>query len=196
MKGNRSAAFTPIHHPPAGARRNIPTGSKHRALKRPEGRAPGRSGPKAKPDEWPEVRAALRAGLERDTLLMPWIIADSVCAEVSRFLDVDLPGRYVVWLDAKAELCYSARRRFHKLMRSRGNAGRDWLYVFMRHWLASLLRLERPDLCRRLPADFGSGRRLAHGRSPRGSVTGPFRNFICAPRDWNPARVTRHHRWA
>lgn len=138
----------------------------------------------------------LRSGLERETQLMPWIIADSVCAEVSRFLDVKLPSRYVAWLDAKAEHCYAGHRHFRKLMRRRGNAPRDWLYVFMRHWLASLLHLERPDLCCYLPVEFGNGKRLPHGTPRRINKVGSLRDFRPAPRDWDASRVIRHRRWA
>jgi hypothetical protein len=62
---------------------------------------------------------------------MPWLIADTVCSEVSRFLGVEIPARYSDWLDAKAERCYANHRHFRTLMRGRGNAPRDWLYAFM-----------------------------------------------------------------
>jgi hypothetical protein len=51
-------------------------------------------------------------------------------------------------------------------MRGRGNAPRDWLYAFMRHWLAALLDLERPDLYQCLPEDFNLGHRLPPGIKP------------------------------
>ena len=40
------------------------------------------------------ILAEGRPGLERDTRLMPWLIAETVSDEVSRFLDVELPNRY------------------------------------------------------------------------------------------------------
>src|SRR5271157_4237293 len=142
------------------------------------------------------ILAEFRPGLERDTQLMPWLVAETVCDEVSQFLGLDLPARYAVWLEAKAELCYSGRRHFHKLMRGRGNAPREWLYVFMRHWLASILHLERPDLCRCLPMSFVYGRRLPRGAHPRINRVGCRPDFLPAPRGWEPSRVTRHRRWA
>ena len=51
-------------------------------------------------------------------------------------------------------------------MRGRGNAPRDWLYAFMRYWLAALLDLERPDLDQCLPEDFNLGHRLPPGQHP------------------------------
>jgi hypothetical protein len=142
------------------------------------------------------ILAELRPGLERDTQLMPWLIAETVCDEVSQFLGVYLPARYAEWLEAKAELCYSGRRRFYKLMRGRGNAPRDWLYAFMRHWLGSILHLERPDFSCCLPMSFARGKRLAHGTRPRTNRFGCNPDFLPASRDWDPSRVTRHHRWA
>jgi hypothetical protein len=138
----------------------------------------------------------LRPGLERDTELMPWLIAESVSDEVSRFLDVELPARYAVWLEAKAEVCYLRHRHFRKLMRGRGNAPRDWLYAFMRHWLGSLLQLERPDLCCCLPMSFAMGERLPQGAHPRVNRLGGRPDLLPAPRGWNASLVTRHRSWA
>ena len=123
--------------------------------------------------DWRRFRLTLRPGLERDTQLMPWLIADTVCGEVSRFLGVEIPARYSDWLDAKAERCYARHDHFRKLMRGRGNAPRDWLYAFMRHWLAALLDLERPDLYQCLPEDFNLGHRLPPGLHPLIRRKGP-----------------------
>ncbi len=141
-------------------------------------------------------RAALPAGLERDTLLWPEVIAETVVQEVEHFLGEELPVRYAVWLAAKAELCYSARRQFYRKLRSSGNAAREWLCVYMRHWLDSLLGLERPDLHRCLPVEFSNGRKLPHGLHPRINRRGFIRDLRPYPRAWDAARVTRHHRWA
>jgi len=35
--------------------------------------------------------------------------------------------------------------------------GRDLLYVFMRHWLAARLKIDRPKLYARLPVSYASG---------------------------------------
>ena len=159
-------------------------------------KAPNCFARQAKPKSRTNYRFDFRPGLEQDTQLMAWLIAETVRDEASQFLDVELPARYAVWLDAKAEHCYSGRRRFHRLMRGRGNAPRAWLYVFMRHWLADLLHLERPDLCCCLPREFGNGRPLPRSTHPRLNRMGSNPHFLPAPRDWNASRVTRHHRWA
>jgi hypothetical protein len=133
------------------------------------------------------ILSELRPGLERDTFLMPWVIAESVCAEVARFLETDMPERYAVWLEAQAELCYARRGRFRNHMREGGDAPREWLYSFMRHWLWSLLEIEHPDLCRCLPKDFSIGLRLPPGTHPRANSVGG---------EWDPLRVTGRPPWA
>ena len=134
--------------------------------------------------------------MERDTLLMPFAIAESVCVEVSCFLNVELPERYAVWLEAKAHRCYSAHRQFYKLMQAQGNLARDRLYMFMRHWLASLLHLERPDLIYCLPFEFSRGEALPSEPHRHVKRVSYLAHLLPAPRDWQPSRVTRHRRWS
>lgn len=107
-----------------------------------------------------EMGIPLRAGIERDTLLMPWVIADSVLGEASRFLNAELPEEWADWLDQRAERCYARREHFRRLIRQKENAGRDYLYLFFRHWLAAKIKRERRGLYRKLPRDFGLGKRL------------------------------------
>jgi hypothetical protein len=146
--------------------------------------------------DWRRFRLTLRPGLERDTQLMPWLIADSVCDEVSRFLGVEIPARFSDWLDAKAERCYANHRHFRKLMRGRGDAPCDWLYAFMRHWLAALLDLERPDLYQCLPEGFNLGHRLPRGLHPLIRRKGCVPTLLPKPRLWDARRVLEHRRWA
>ena len=107
-----------------------------------------------------EFLAELRPGIERRTLLMPWIIADSVLGEAARWLHTDLPPEWAEWLDARAGRCFARHRQFHRLISANGNsgnAGRDQLYKFMRHWLAGRLARERTALYRRLPPGYALG---------------------------------------
>ena len=193
---NRSAAFTPLQAPNGRNRRTSSQPGLRETRKRPEGRAPARVGRARRntPDWWPAFRKTLRPGLERDTQLMPWLIAESVCAEVSRFLDVEIPARYAVWIEARAELTYAKHRHFRKLMRGRGNAPREWLKVYMRHWLAGLLGTERPDLYECLPDTFALGHPLPPPVHPRRRWHGDGRP-LHPPLDWNPQRVLQHRRW-
>lgn len=110
-----------------------------------------------------EFLASLRPGIERQTELMPWLIADSVLGEASRWLRTDLPPEWADWLDARAERCFARHRQFHRLVSATGaggNAGRENLCKFMRHWLAGRLARERPALFRRLPRACALGRAL------------------------------------
>ena len=116
-----------------------------------------------------EFLAALRPGIERQTELMPWLIADSVLGEASHWLHTELPPEWADWLDARAERCFARHGQFQRLISARGNsgdAGRDNLYKFMRHWLASRLARARPALYRRLPAAFSLGIPLPQPPAP------------------------------
>jgi hypothetical protein len=50
-----------------------------------------------------------------------------------------------------------SHQRFRQRIRARGNAGRAWLYAFMRHWLIALLTHHHPTLARRLSREFAIG---------------------------------------
>ncbi len=105
-------------------------------------------------------RASLPTPLERDTLLMPEAIADSVVTEASNYLDAELPADFPARLAAKAYHLYPRHRPFHKMLNRPGNRGRDTLYVYMRHWTAGWLKRERWALFKRLPWEYANGRRL------------------------------------
>ncbi len=104
--------------------------------------------------------ASLPTALERDTMLVPEWIAESVVQEVERFLKTDLPDDFSERLAAKAHHLYPRHKYFHKWLNRPGNCGRDYLYMFMRHWTAGWLKRERPALYKKLPYSFGNGRRL------------------------------------
>jgi hypothetical protein len=98
--------------------------------------------------------------LERDTLLTPEWVAESVVQEVERFLKVDLPENFAERLAAKAHHLYPRHKHFHKGMNRPGNRGRENLLMFMRHWTAGWLRRERSALYKKLPYTFANGQRL------------------------------------
>ncbi len=99
---------------------------------------------------------SLRPGIERDTLLMPWVIAESVLHEASIFLDAPLPLAWADWLDQRAEHCYAKHRQFRHLVRKE-NAGRGYLYAFFRHWLTGKLHKANLGLFRQLPRSYCLG---------------------------------------
>lgn len=98
--------------------------------------------------------------IEADTGIMVDVVAEAVWEEARRLLDQDLPQEYVPGLAAQAEGLYLNSASFAKRIRSnarRGNAGRDWLYAFMRHWLASMIRAQSAELARKLPGRWVMG---------------------------------------
>src|SRR5438876_2049620 len=105
-------------------------------------------------------RGSLATPLERDTLLMPEAIAESVVTEASRYLDAEIPADFVERLAAKAYYLCPRHKHFHKMLNRSGNRGRDNLYMYMRHWTASWLKRERYSLFKRLPWEYALGRRL------------------------------------
>jgi hypothetical protein len=105
-------------------------------------------------------KETLRPGIERDTQIMPWLVAESVLGEASRWLGTELPAEWADWLDTRAERIYAHHAHFRRNIRSGGNAGRDWLYLFFRHWLASRIKRERRALFRKLPMSYCHGQRL------------------------------------
>jgi energy-coupling factor transporter ATP-binding protein EcfA2 len=117
-------------------------------------------------------------------------VAESICDEAGRYLGVCIPRKRAHWLTEKAEVCFQRNPRFRKQIRSAGNSGMGYLRMYMRHWLASILALERPDLYRALPDSFALGRALPPGRSPCRRNASPLR-----ARRWNPARVLGNRRW-
>jgi hypothetical protein len=110
--------------------------------------------------EYRAWRGSLPTPLERDTLLWPEVIAESVVAEASRYLNAELPANFPARLAAKAYHLYPRHRHFHKMLNRPGNRGRHNLYVYMRHWTASWLKRERWSLFKRLPWEYALGRQL------------------------------------
>jgi hypothetical protein len=102
----------------------------------------------------------LPTGLERDTLLMPDAIAESVVQEAERFLKAELPASFTERLAAKAHYLYPRHRHFKKMLNRPGNLGRHNIYVYMRHWTAGWLKREHSPLFKKLPWSYAQGRPL------------------------------------
>ncbi len=158
----------PLAHPKKSpslkARRKSPVGPRCRAARTSRSARNGeRSGaaqqrrPTTLRQKFRAWRASLPTALERDTLLMPDAIAESVVQEVERFLEARLPDDFAARLAAKAHYLYPRHKQFHKILNRPGNRGRDSLYMFMRHWTAGRLKRERSGLYKKLPWSFGQG---------------------------------------
>lgn len=116
-----------------------------------------RAGMKGEKDR-PPRRASAR--IEDDTPIIPCVVAEHVCEGASVWLGEALPRKWMLELAERANVVYQHNARFRQLLRKRGDAGRDWLAAFMRHWLYALLASRRPDLCQRLPRAYAVGRDL------------------------------------
>lgn len=106
------------------------------------------------------LHTELPTQLERDTLLTPEWIAESVVQEAERFLKAGLPENFSERLAAKAHHLYPRHKHFQRGLNRPGNGGRETLRMFMRHWTAAWLKRERSALYRKLPYSFGNGLRL------------------------------------
>ena len=98
--------------------------------------------------------------LERDTLLTPLWVAESVAQEAERFLKADLPPNWARRLAAKAHYLYPRHKHFHKGLNRPGNRGRENLLMFMRHWTAGWLKRESYALFKCLPRSYAQGKQL------------------------------------
>lgn len=99
-------------------------------------------------------RAAQVGSIEEDTVIIPEAVASGVVDELRMKFDTEFPGLEDK-LVRQAEAFYKSNDRFRKRIRSAD--GRDWLWSFMRHWAASDLRRESPEISRKLPPDFARG---------------------------------------
>ena len=98
-----------------------------------------------------------RRNIETDTPLLPLFIAEAVVAEASGFLKTELPDDLARRLAERAEHLYQVNSDVRRKLQAKGNAGRDYLYSVMRHWLHGLHKAEQPRLADRLPASFALG---------------------------------------
>lgn len=95
--------------------------------------------------------------IDWDTPILPHIVAWAVCNEAAAWLGSPLPTKWVRELSARANTIYAHNERFRRRIRGAGNRGRDYLWMFVRHWLAALLQERRPRLFARLPASYSTG---------------------------------------
>jgi hypothetical protein len=140
--------------------RNSVAASRQSAAKRQNKNAAFCRKPLRLRQEFRAWRASLPTALERETMLVPQWIAESVVQEAERFLKADLPANFAERLATKAHHLYPRHKYFHKGLNRPGNRGRENLYMFMRHWTAGWLKRERNPLHKKLPYSFGMGQRL------------------------------------
>jgi hypothetical protein len=110
-------------------------------------------------------RRCRRPWIKRDTPIVPAAVAKAVWHEASAWLDVELPREWIRRLAVRADVIYFHNSRFRQKIRGSGNAGRDWLWMFTRHWLAAMIRRRRPQLYTRLPPSYSVGCDLPERRA-------------------------------
>jgi len=98
--------------------------------------------------------------IESDTPIVPRAVMEAVCEEAGVWLGQPLPRRWVRELTAYANTVYAHNPRFRRKVRALGNGGRDYLWAFVRHWLAGLMWERRPQLHARLPNSYSVGHPL------------------------------------
>ena len=120
--------------------------------------------------------------LELETPIRAQAVAVGVCDELSGWLGEALPRGWVRQLIAEAGTAYACNERFRRRVRGKNANGRDYLWIFMRHWLAAKVLERRPHLHTLLPAAYNTGHELPQkpltrlirvsARQPRGSAPG------------------------
>lgn len=131
-----------------------------------------------------------------DTSIVAEAIGDAVVQEALSLLRPDTPADYRAWVEENARglaewLAEQARWHYayhaewrRKIRAPRGNLGRNRVYMFMRHWLASTLNYNLPrrgpihGILRFLPDGYGwdlpeEGYRIRQ-RQPRASGSGGY----------------------
>lgn len=98
--------------------------------------------------------------LEDCTPIVAIAIARQVVEEASLWLGAPLPARYAAGLAHRARRVFAHSELYRPRFASAGDAGRDRLYIFMRHWLAARLAVERPALFAQLPRSYRTGEPL------------------------------------
>ena len=99
--------------------------------------------------------------------IIPRAVAEGVWEEVCVWLDQELPREWIRRLAIQADVIYARNPRFRRRLRHKGNAGRDYLWMFTRHWLAAMIHRHNYDLYVLLPASFSVGGDLPVRRHER-----------------------------
>jgi hypothetical protein len=113
----------------------------------------------------PACRNRSPGRIERETPLVPQVIAEGVWDEACEWLGTRLPVSWIRHLTNRAEVLYLRNPRFRCRLQEPGDRGRDWLWAFNRHWLAALIHQKRPNLFQRLPGSFSNGTALRRNTS-------------------------------
>jgi len=89
-----------------------------------------------------------------DTAIVPWLIAESVLKCASEIVGEPIPREYVEKLIICARDVYGARQNKRFRSKLRGKYGREYMHMWMQHWLTAHLCHNHPQLGDRLPREF------------------------------------------
>ena len=95
--------------------------------------------------------------IELETSIVPHSVATAVLEEASRWLGTPLPEHWARELIDRANTVYAHNAHFRRTLKSRGNAGRDLLWSFARHWLCAIIGRDHPHLHKQLPGPYNVG---------------------------------------
>ena len=105
----------------------------------------------------PAKKSLRPRSIEEDTGIIPEAVVDGVISEVNKLLHMNVEENIrsdiYGYLTGYAEAVYANNPTFRKKIRSLangGNAGRDYLYSYMRHWITG-------ELLKACPADERPG---------------------------------------
>jgi len=134
--------------------------------------------------------------IELDTPIVPRAIAAAVIEEAGVWLGQPLPRRWIRELTAYANTVYAHNPRFRRKVRGQGTRGRDYLWAFVRHWLAGLMWERRPQLHAHLPNNYCVG----HPLPPKPTVPSvrpkTIRSFLPSARLRPPPRPAPDYAFA
>lgn len=110
--------------------------------------------------------------IEEATSIMPDIIAETVVLKAAQLLNTNLDVPTLsAYLVGHAEATYAANTTFRKKINSnanKGNSGRDYLHIYMQHWLSSRLLKSsdnNPHVRQILiKSGFAMGRNISEGK--------------------------------
>ena len=103
--------------------------------------------------------------LQKATGIVPLYIAWYITDELEHYFWVTLPEDVCYRLADRAERAWAHNANWRRKLK--GPYGREWLRLFMRHWLSGLLYKEWPGLFRQLPDSYKIGHPLPLRDTPR-----------------------------
>lgn len=98
-----------------------------------------------------------------DTGIIPEAVAEAAIEHAQVITGENIKNHRIAegHLVGHAEATYASNKDFRKKVQSEaddGNAGRDYLFMYMRHWLAAWLKKHDSKVFRKLPSGYGVGR--------------------------------------